>query len=85
MGLRGWGYDLDRSDQKGWEKERGEGGGGCSSIDKDHVKEKLMVPIGNWGSLCDSKVLPILLFTTKCGRQKKKKVINNNIKWYNIR
>ena len=80
MGLRGWGYDLDRIDQKGREKEKG-----GASIDKDHVKEKLMVPIGNWGSHCDSKVLPILLFTTKCGRQKKKKVINNNIKWYNIR
>ena len=23
MGLRGWGYDLDRSDQKGREKEKG--------------------------------------------------------------
>ena len=34
--------------KKGEKKKGGKGGGGgCSSIDKDHVKEKLMVPIGN--------------------------------------
>ena len=33
--------------KKGEKKKGGRGGGGCTSIDKDHVKEKLMVPIGN--------------------------------------
>lgn len=85
MSPRGWEYDSNKNHLK-WRKS-GEGGGGCFSWHKNHVKYLVLyfysrIPIYRRCSCAAieqrkglhfaSKVLSIMLFATKCGRWKKK-------------